>query len=407
MKHTSAAAFGILLSLATSPANADVITDWNQNAIAVLKNANVGGNPWTRSMAMVHVAMSDAVNSVQGRFARYVAKGELARDASAEAAAASAARQILIQLYPAQKAAIEEAFSSSTKSIPDGTAKTSGIALGEQVAGLVQADRAADGTNAPDNYRPITTPGTWIPTTPPLFAQYAQAKPWVLKSADQFRPGPPPPLTSAVYARDYNETKSLGGVRNTARTAEQSAIVAFWTQANISPAWQEAARQISQAKGLGLAENARLFALLNMAMANTFINDWDAKFTYNFWRPITAIRNGDIDGNDATEGDLSWVPSNTTPMHPEYPSQAAIVAGSSERLLELVVPSAQSVPVTATDLLDPLKKRQFSSIKQLAEEQCNVRVWGGIHFRNSLGVGMEMGGKIADYLVEHSLTPSN
>jgi hypothetical protein len=129
MKHASAAAFGILLSLATSPANADVITDWNQTAIAVLKNANVGGNPWTRSMAMVHVAMSDAVNSVQGRFARYVAKGELARDASAEAAAASAARQILIQLYPAQKAAIEEAFSSSTKSIPDGTAKTSGIAL--------------------------------------------------------------------------------------------------------------------------------------------------------------------------------------------------------------------------------------------------------------------------------------
>ncbi len=150
-----------------------------------------------------------------------------------------------------------------------------------------------------------------------------------------------------------------------------------------------------------------MFALPNMAMANTFINDWDAKFTYNFWRPITAIRNGDIDGNDATEGDLSWVPSNTTPMHPEYPSQAAIVAGSSERLLELVVPSAQSVPVTATDLLETLKKRQFSSIKQLAEEQCNVRVWGGIHFRNSLGVGMEMGGKIADYLVEHSLTPSN
>ncbi len=181
----------------------------------------------------------------------------------------------------------------------------------------------------------------------------------------------------------------------------------FWTQANISPAWQEAARQISTAKGLGLAENARLFALLNMGMANTFINDWDAKFTYNFWRPVTAIRNGDIDGNDTTEVDLSWTPSNATPMHPEYPSQAAIVAGVSERLLEAVVSSAQSVPVTATDLLDPQKKRQFSSVRQLAEEQCNVRVWGGIHFRNSLDVGMDMGRKIADYLVEHSLKPSN
>ncbi len=210
MKHTSAAALGMLMSFATCSANADIITDWNQTAIAVLKDANVAGNPWTRSMAMVHVAMSDAVNSVQGRYTRYVAKGELARDASAEAAAASAARRILLQLYPAQKAAIDEAFSSSTKAMPDGTAKTAGIALGEQVADLVQADRAADGTSAPDNYRPITTPGVWIPTTPPLFAQYAQAKPWVLKSADQFRPGPPPLLTSALYARDYNETKSSG-----------------------------------------------------------------------------------------------------------------------------------------------------------------------------------------------------
>jgi hypothetical protein len=407
MKHSFAAALGIVMSFATCSANADVVTDWNQTAIAVLKAANVAGNPWTRSMAMVHVAMSDAVNSVQGRYTRYVAKGELARDASAEAAAASAARQILLKLYPAQKAAIDEAFASSIKSLPEGTAKTAGIALGEQVAELVQADRAADGTNAPDTYRPITTPGVWIPTTPPIFAEYAKAKPWVLKSADQFRPGPPPALTSALYARDYNETKSLGGVRNTARTAEQSEIVKFWTQANISPAWQEAARQIAAAKGLKLAENARLFALLNMSMANTFINDWDAKFTYNFWRPVTAIRNGDIDGNDATEGDLSWTPSNATPMHPEYPSQAAIVAGSSERVLELVVSSAQSVPVTATDLIDPQKKRQFSSVKQLAEEQCNVRVWGGIHFRNSLDIGMDMGRKMADYLVEHSLTPSN
>ena len=401
-----ATAIGFLMSFGTCTANADTITDWNQTAIGVLKAENIAGNPWTRSMAMVHVAMSDAVNSVQGRYARYVATGDLTRDASAEAAAASAARQILLQLYPGQKAIIDEAFTTSTKAIPDGAGKTSGIALGEKVAALVHADRAADGTSAPDTYRPVATPGVWIPTTPPIMAQYAQAKPWVLKSADQFRPGPPPQLTSAIYARDYNETKSLGGIRNTTRTAEQSDIVKFWTQANISPAWQEAARQISAAKGLGLAENARLFALLNMAMANTFINDWDAKFTYNFWRPVTAIRNGDMDGNDATERDAGWTPSNATPMHPEYPSQAAIVAGVSARVLELVVPSAQSVPVTATDLVDPTKKRQFASIKQLADEQCNVRVWGGIHFRTSLDVGVDMGKKIADYMVEHSLKPS-
>ena len=267
-------------------------------------------------------------------------------------------------------------------------------------------DRAADGTSAPDTYRPITTPGVWVPTAPPIFAQYAQAKPWVLKSADQFRPGPPPQLTSAIYARDYNETKNVGGAKSTARTAEQSDAVKFWTQQNISPAWQEAARQISAAKGLGLAENARLFALLNMGMANTFINDWDAKFTYNFWRPVTAIRNGDQDGNDATERDAGWTPLNATPMHPEYPSQAAIVAGSSAAILELVVAGAASMPFTVTDLADPKLTRKFTSITQLANEQCDVRVWGGIHFRNSLEVGVDMGRKMSAYLVENSLKPS-
>lgn len=406
MRHFASTAIGVLLAFGTCSASADVITDWNQTAIAVMKTANVIGNPWTRNMAMVHVAMADAVNSVQGRYARYVAKGELARDASAEAAASAAARQILTQLYPNQKAAIDEAHAKSMASIPDGAVKTAGITLGEQIAALVQADRAADGTSAPDTYRPITTPGVWIPTAPPIFAQYAQAKPWVLRSADQFRPGPPPQLNSAVYARDYNETKNLGGARSTARTQEQANAVKFWTQENISPAWQEAARQISAAKGLGLAENARLFALLNMGMANTFINDWDAKFTYNFWRPVTAIRNGDMDGNDATERDPGWTPLNATPMHPEYPSQAAIVAGSSAAVMELLVPGAAAVPFTVTDLTDPKLTRKFTGITQLANEQCDVRVWGGIHFRNSLEVGTDMGRKMSAYLVENSLKPS-
>jgi len=269
MKHT-AAAIGVLVALTTTTARADTITDWNETAVAVMKTANVTANPWTRHMAMVHVAMSDAVNSVQGKYTRYVAKGELARDASAEAAASSAARHLLLEFYPNQKAAIDEAHAKVIAGIADGPAKTAGLALGEQIAKLVRDDRAADGTSVPDTYRPIATPGVWIPTTPPAFAQYAQAKPWVLRSADQFRPGPPPQLTGAIYARDYNETKNLGGAKSTARTAEQSDAVKFWTQQNISPAWQEAARTISAAKGLSLAENARLFALLNMGMANTF-----------------------------------------------------------------------------------------------------------------------------------------
>jgi hypothetical protein len=181
--------------------------------------------------------------------------------------------------------------------------------------------------------------------------------------------------------------------------------VKFWTQANIGPAWQEAARQLSAAKGLSLADNARLFALLNMGVANTFITDWDAKFTYNFWRPVTAIRNGDMDGNDATERDPGWTPLNDTPMHPEYPSQAAIIAGVAVVVLESVLGPQPAIPFITTDLFDPNLKRQYKSIADLAEEHKNVRVWGGIHFRTALEVGDDMGKKIAVYLIANTLKP--
>jgi hypothetical protein len=405
MRYSNAAALGLVMAIAAGAARADAVTDWNETAIEVMKIAQVAGNPWTRTLAMMHVSMSDAINTVQGRYTRYTASLPVSREASAEAAAAAAARQILIQLYPNQKAVIEDAYAASLKAIPDDARKSSGIALGGQVAAAIQADRAADGTQVPDDYRPVTTPGTWIPTTPPLFAQYARANPWVLKSADQFRPGPPPPLASALYARDYNETKNLGGSKSTVRTPEQTAAVRFWTQVNFGPAWQEAARQLSAARGLPLAENARLFAILNMGTANTYINDWDAKFTYNFWRPVTAIRNGDTDGNDATERDAGWTSLNATPMHPEYPSQAAIGCGVAMAVLESVFGPNPAVPITATDLMEPKLKRQFKTIGEMAEEHQNVRIWGGIHFRNSLEVGYDMGVKIAAYLIEHSLRP--
>ena len=234
-----------------------------------------------------------------------------------------------------------------------------------------------------DTYRPITAPGVWVPTTPPIQEQYARAKPWVLKSANQFRPGPPPSLTTAEYARDYNETKSLGGAKSVARTAEQTALVRFWPTPSLALGWQSAERQLAVARELPLDECARLFALMNMASANSFITDWDAKFTYNFWRPVTAIRNGDQDGNDATERDASWTPLAPTPMYPEYPN----------------------VAVTIADPADSKRTRSLT-VSQIAEEHNNVRIWGGIHFRNSLEVATEMGRKIAGYLVANVITPA-
>ena len=205
MRTLSRAIAGSLVAavvVVASPASADVITDWNQTAIAAMKVANVAGNPWTRNMAMVHVAMSDAVNSVQNKYDIHVPGGGPTTSASPEAAAAAAARAVLLKQLPNQKAMIEQAYEASTKDIPEGAAKKYGIAIGEKCAAAIIADRASDGTSVPDTYRPITTPGVWVPTTPPLFAEYARAKPWVLKSADQMRPPPPPELKGPLYARD-------------------------------------------------------------------------------------------------------------------------------------------------------------------------------------------------------------
>jgi len=409
MKHRTAAlglALAVVLALAPVTARADLVTDWNKTAIDVLRAAKIGGNPFSRALAMVHVAMADAVNSVEGHYTRYVAAMPPAPSASSPAAAAAAARAILLRLAPAQKAMIDEAFAASLKSVPDGAATDEGIALGEKVAAAVLADRAEDGTSVPDTYRPVTTPGVWVPTTPPLFAQYARAKPWVLKGADQFRPGPPPALASAVYARDYNETKTLGGAKSTARTAEQTAAVTFWSQDNLSLGWQQAARQLVGSQKMRLADSARIFALLTMAVANTFITDWDAKFTYNFWRPVTAIRNGDNDGNDGTERDPGWTPLNATPMHPEYPSQAAIIAGAGVTILEAFFGKSHGIEIFVSDSADPKLERRFKNVAALGQEVMDVRIWGGIHFRNSLETGNDMGKKIASYMLANSLRPT-
>jgi hypothetical protein len=394
----------VATALLVAPAGADVVTDWNMTTNDLVAK-DIGNNPKLRTLAMVHVAISDAINTVQNRYTRVIATLPAAPGASVEAAAATAAWHILTQIYPKEKAKIEEAYATSLKAIPEGPAKSEGITLGMEVAKAVQADRATDGTSAPDTYRPHTTPGAYVPTTLPLWEQYARAKPWVLKSADQFRPGPPPALSSAEWARDYNEVKSLGGTKSTARTPEQTEAVTFWENVNFGPAWQAAARELSTNKEMPLAECARLFALLNMSLANAYIVNWDAKYTYNFWRPITAIRNGDQDGNDATERDAGWTSFNPTPMHPEYPSQATINATIASAVLESVFGPVKAIPFTATDVRDAKRTRQFASLADMAEEQKNVRVWGGVHYRFAIRTSEDVGPKVAAYMIENTLKP--
>jgi len=405
MNTLRTAIVGLTLLAGTTLVRADVITDWTQTAIDVMKAVNVAGNPWTRSMAILHVSMSDSVNAVENRYTGFTPGIAADPNASAEAAAAAAAREILMRQYPGQKARIDTAFAAMLERVPDSPARAAGIALGEKVAATVFADRQNDDTNVPDTYRPLTRPGVWVPTTPPLFSQYATARPWGMKAANQFRPVPPPKLSSALYARDYNETKEFGGLKSVKRTDAQSDAVRFWAQGNLFAAWYQAAAQISARRGLGLAENARLFGLLSMGIANCYILDWDAKFHYQFWRPLTAIRNGDQDGNDATERDAGWLPLNATPMHPEYPSQAGINAGTARNILESVFGTGPE-SFAVTDVADARLQRRFDSLAQMAEEHKEVRIWGGIHFRNSLEVGESMGRKLADHLLANYLTPT-
>lgn len=397
------AAFAALL--AAAPARADLITDWNVAANELMNLENVGNNPRSRSLAMMHVAMADAINTVQNRYTRVVATMPLNPDATAEAAANAAARTILLQLYPKQKDKIEAAYAAGLKGLAEGSALRAGIALGEQVAAAVQADRANDGTSAPDTYRPHAAPGAYVTTAPAAFPQYATAKPWLLARADVFRPAPPPPLSSATWARDYNEVKELGGAKSSARSADQSDAVTFWRNANFGPSWQAAARQLATARELSLVECARLFALMNMGFANNYIVNWDAKYTFNFWRPVTAIRNGDLDGNDATERDAGWTPSNPTPLHPEYPSQATINATVGAAILEAVFGPVSAIPITVTDIADAKRTRSFNSIADMVEEQKNVRIWGGVHFRSAILTGREMGLKVSAHLLENALKP--
>ncbi|HEV7914686.1 MAG TPA: vanadium-dependent haloperoxidase [Albitalea sp.] len=394
-----------LIAAAAGPAQADVVSDWNAASFEVMNAANVTGAPGARALAIMHVAMADAVNAVQNRYTRYAYKGALQPSASAEVAAASAARSALLALFPAQRTRIDAAYAATTAGVADGPAKDAGVKVGEEASAAVLADRAGDDSSVPDSYRPVTAPGNWVPTTPPLTAQYARAKPWGFDKPDRFRPGPPPELSSALYARDYNETKDLGGVRSTLRTPVQTEAVKFWSQPNLSLAWHQAARQLVGARNMNLADSSRTFALLSLGVANTFIVDWDAKFHYHFWRPVTAIRNGDQDDNPATERDAGWTPLNATPMHPEYPSQAAIIAGTASALLGEALGDRNAGPIMVTDSADPKLTRNLAGLAALADEHRAVRIWGGIHFRSSLETSERMGRALAEHAMQTLYTP--
>ena len=388
MKTCIGALAALLLALATC-AHADVVTDANAKA-AEITSKHPATPIAVRMMAIVQVSVFDAVSAITGRYSQLRANVTAAPGASVEAAVASATRTALLKLMPAQQAAIEADYQAVLRPLADGQAKSNGIAVGEQAATAVLAACADDGWNAPNTYQPHAAPGVYVPTMFPAVPHWGKRKTWVMTSADQFRPGPPPSLTSDTWKRDYAEIKALGGKGSTQRTADQTAIAQFWEAMQPVVYWP-VARSVANTPGRTVADNARLFAVAGMAMDDALVAVFDAKYTYNFWRPVTAIRNAEGDARDA-----GWMPFIDTPMHPEYPCAHCIVSASLGEVLKAeigsgAVPKLSSASYTASGAV-----RTWTTVDDFVQEVSLGRIYDGVHYRISTEVGSAMGKKIGE-----------
>jgi hypothetical protein len=387
----------VLFMVFAGPARADVISDWNAKAEAIAIEKRLLPPPNARGMAILHVAVFEAVNAVDRRYAPYKLKLAADNNLSKEAAAATAAHTVLLALHPDQQAGLDSTLKASLGAIADGEPKAKGIELGKKAATEILALRASDGANSPESYRPHTAPGVYVPTVVPVSSTYGAAKPWVMEKGSQFRPAPPPALDSETWTNDVNEIRDLGGRNSTKRTAEQTNIGRFWFVTG-PQAWNPIVRQLVAAKKLDLSDSARLFALVAMATDDALIAVFDAKYHYNFWRPVTAIRNADLAGNKATARDPAWLPLGDTPMHPEYPCAHCITSTAAGEVLKSVL--GNEIPeVSMTSPTAPGVTRKWTRIGDYYDEVALARIYAGFHYRNSNKVGADMGRKIAELTV--------
>jgi len=374
-------------------ADADVVTDANTRA-AEIAAKHPATPPAVRTMAIVQVSVFEAVSAITGRYPAFRAKVTAPPGASVEAAVASATRTALLKLMPAQQAAIDADYQAALKPLADGRAKSDGIAVGEQAAAAILASCADDGSVAPNTYQPHTTAGVYVPTMFPAVPHWGKRKPWVMASADQFRPGPPPSLTSETWKRDYAEIKALGGKNSTQRTAEQTAIAQFW-EATAPVVYWPVVRSVANAPGRDVADNARLLAVAAMAMDDGLIAVFDAKYAYNFWRPVTAIRNADGDARDP-----GWTPFIDTPMHPEYPCAHCIVSASLGAVLSAELGTGPVPKLSSTSYTAGGAVRTWGSVADFVQEVAVARIYDGVHYRNSSEVGTAMGKAVGELAVK-------
>jgi PAP2 superfamily len=381
------------------PVSADVITDWNEKAVAFVTKHRMLPPQAERVVASVQLAMFDAVNSVERRYRPYRLAVTTAKETSQEAAAAVAAGMVLAGLHPNETEELNSVMGAYLAAIPPGTAKSEGIKVGQEVAAKIVAERKVDGADAPDAYRPKTRPGVYVPTPITASSMWPNVKPFAMTSPSQFRPQPPIPLAGEEWAADYNEIKNLGGKNSIKRTARQSEDGRFWLITGPA-SYYPIVRQLVVAKKMDVIDSARFMALASTAAADAYIAVFDAKYHYDFWRPITAIRNGDIDDNPATGLDAIWQPIDNTPMHPEYPCAHCITSAAVAAVIEAALGGADIPEVSMISPTAPGVTHRWTNVWVYADEVSMARIYAGFHYRFSTRVGQEMGRKIGRLVVE-------
>jgi hypothetical protein len=387
---------------------ANEVTDWNKIMLAATFTAPVTPAPLTmRTAAIVQTAVFDAVNGIDRVYAPIHVPDAAPRSASTRAAAVQAAYATLVALYPGQKPTFDQQRNASLASITDASqdAIQQGVNWGQSVAEQILAWRSQDGfSNTAPPYTGGIAPGQWRPTpaadAPGLAPQLAQTTPFVISSPSQFRPNGPRPLNSDQYTADYNETKVMGSATGSGRTADQSKLATFWNVGNPPDYWDQVATALTTQRQFSLLQTARILALTNLAMADAIIGCWDAKYAFSSWRPVTAIRLGDTDGNDATSADGSWTPLITTPPFPEYPSAHSCASGAAARVLSLEF--GEQLQIDVVTLAMPNVSRRFYSFTAILDEMKTARIVGGIHFRTACTDGQALGTSVADYVLRHA-----
>lgn len=386
-------------------ASAEVVTDWNHTMISALANAQTPPPPAARVAAIVQSSVFDAVNGIARRYTPVHVPPSAPAGASRAAAAAGAAYEALLALFPPQQTMLDQQLAESLSQI-SGTPQSiaDGLHWGENVADQMLAWRSADGfSTTPGPYSPSGLPGRWAPTPPafatsPLFRQFATMTPFALTSPSQFLPGPPPALTSARYTRDFREVKAYGAADSTVRTPQQTQTAQFWQADTPAAMWDRVADDLGQARDRSILQNARILALVDIALADATIAIWNAKNTYDSWRPVTAIQQAATDGNRHTSADPNWAPLLVTPVFQEYPAGHPGVSSAAATVLAHFYCNDSEFTVTAAGMTGV--ERSFTSFSAAVRQVINARVWAGIHFRTAGDVAAAMGAAIGRYITD-------